>query len=486
MSNFTNGRPAKNGIALVSAATLLFLGSGCISTDSASDRRLAIDLAGEHVAPGGGIDAIEADPTFPPETWNGETPLTSATAVRVAMARDTSVRRTLAAVDIARADLAQADRAPNPMIEAALGVPLDGMTGAPAMAMVAQQLTWLWTRPYRVDATDAELQAKIMEAAWSIVALDARVRRVHAAAIVAASRVDVDREFAEATSRLKFVVASLFDAGEASRIDLDRVRVEAAEAAVAAEASDNQARITRLDLLAAMGLPRHEAGFDVAMEPTDADATADIPTEIRVIELAATARLDVAAAGCRVLAAESRSGLAGLRRLPEVSATLGWNRNFGERDALMPGIAVRLPIFDDGLPAIAAADGRLHDAVLAHLESRRQAIADARRSRDQLILAQVRRRGHEQSVLGPAKSAENLASTAYAEGVVDLTVVLLAQKRRINAQRHILDFRLEELIARIDLVQQVGGSLSLDPVIPVVPRFDERLAAEDPPRENVQ
>ena len=89
-------------------------------------------------------------------------------------------------------------------------------------------------------------------------------------------------------------------------------------------------------------------------------------------------------------------------------------------------------------------------------------------------------------MVGPAKSAENLASTAYAEGVVDLTVVLLAQQRRIKAQRHTLDFRLEEAIARIDLVQQVGGSLSLEPVVPAVPRFDERLAADDSPRENVR
>ena len=483
MPHLIDGRAASRGITLVFVATLLLPLSGCISTDSAPDRRLAIDLAEDHLAQPGGIDAIETDPTLPPEIWNGETPLTSDIAVQVAMARDTGIRRTLAAVEVARADLAQADRAPNPMIQAALGVPLDGMAGAPAMAVVAQQLTWLWTRPCRLDATDAELQASILEAAWTIVSLDAEVRRAHAAAIVATARVDVDREFAETTGRLEFTVAHLFDAGEASRIDLDRIRVEAAEAAVASDASDDMARIARLDLLAAMGLPRYDTDFEVSAEMTDTD---EIPTELRVIELAATARLDVAAAGCRVLAAESRSGLAGLRRLPEVGATLGWNRNFRKRDALMPGIAVRLPIFDDGLPAIAAADGRLHDAVLTHLESRRKAIVEARRSRDRLILAEARRRGHEERVLGPAKSAENLASTAYTEGVVDLTVVLLAQQQRIKAQRHTLDFRLEEAIARVDLVQRVGGSLSLDPVVPVVPRFDERLAADDSPRENVR
>lgn len=486
MPDPTDSHPALRGLATVSTATLVFALAGCLSPDSTPDRRFAVDLASDRIESHADLDALQSDPTSDPEAWNGQSPLTSGVAVQVAMSRDAGVRRTLAAIDVARADLAQADRAPNPMVEAAFGIPLDGMTGAPAMAMAAQQLTWLWTRPYRLDAADAELQASVLDAAWSIVTLDAKVRSAHATAIVAAARVDVDQEYAEATGRLEFVVSRLFDAGEASRIDLDRIRVEAAEAAVAADASDDVARLARLDLLVVMGLPGHHAGFDVVSEDADGEWTTGIPAEDRVIELAATARLDVAAAGCRILAAESRAGLAGLRRLPEVSATLGWNRSFQRRDAMMPGLAVRLPIFDDGLPAIAAADGRLHDAVLAHLESRREAIAEARRSRDRLVIAEVRRRGYEEHVLEPAGSAENLASTAYAEGVVDLTVVLLAQQRRIQAERRTLDYRLEEAKARIHLVQQVGGSLELDPVVPVVPPFDERLAADDSSSEHVR
>lgn len=405
-------------------------------------------------------------------------------AVRVAMSRDTGLRRALADVAVARAELAQADRAPNPMVELALGFPIDGMSGGPAMAAVAQQLTWLWTRPTRLDAADAELKSEILDAGWSIVETDARVRRAHAAAAIAFDRIAVEEAYAAATRNLERLVAGLVEAGEASRIDLDRIRVEAAEAAVAAESSHIAARRARLVLLAEIGLPGGSDEFEVSS--TLEGTTSPIPEEELVVDLAATARLDVAAAGCRVVAAEARVGLADLRRLPEVGAGLAWNRTFSQRRGIVPGVQASIPIFDDGLPAIAAADAGLHRVVLAHLEIRRRAVANARLARTRLVLARDRRVGYEERVLEPAASAERLASSAYAEGVVDLTVVLLAQQRRIQAERRVLDQRLAEADAWIELLLGVGGSFDLTPMVPTIPDHDERVALEQPRSQEIR
>lgn len=454
------------GIIILSATLV-----SCISTDAAKDRADAIDLADDRLPDGDLSVPLAADPTDLPAGWPTEVSLDPDEAVRIAMSRDVAVRKALADIDRMRAGLAQADRAPNPMIQVAFGIPIDGMTGAPAMAALVQQLTWLWTRPHRLSAADAERQASIFSAGDAIISLDAEVRRRHAAAVNASRRAAVDRDHADSTNRLSRVLETLLEIGESSRIDLDRALVESSEARIAAEASESSARISRLDLLAAMGLPDADPDFTLVPDDVD-DPDAMLLSESLIADLAATARLDVAASGCRILATEARMGLAETRRLPEVEAALAWNRNFVEREAVLPGVKMSIPILDDGSPAIAAAAADLMLANLDLLQTRRRAIAEARNARERLVQATQRRVGYDQSVLEPAARAENLAVEAFDEGVVDLTVVLLAQRRRIEAERRALQFRLDEVVARVDLLESVGGSFEIAPEPPILPELD--------------
>ena len=148
-----------------------------------------------------------------------------------------------------------------------------------------------------------------------------------------------------------------------------------------------------------------------------------------------------------------------------------------DRQALMPGGIVTVPLFDDGTPAIAGAEADLRNAALALLEVRRTAITEARNARERLVRATGRRRGYDLTILGPAERAERLARTAYEEGVIDLTVVLMAQRRRIEADRHSLTYHLEEITANIDLLESVGGSLEAPIEPPTMPnRNEERVA----------
>ena len=439
--------------------------TACISTDPADDRREAVSIGLDRIDQPRLASRLEELPNRPLPEWPPSTPLDAEDAVSLAMSRDAEVRRSLVAIDRARAQLAQVDRAPNPMIEFMIGFPIDGLSGAPAMAMAVQQLTWLWTRPHRLTAADADRQAAMLGAGRAIIRLDAKVRRRHANAVNAKRRAELDREYALSTAGFSKILESLFEVGEASRIDVDRMLVESNHALVSAEASESTARLARLELLSAMGIPDADPDFEVV--GTTADDSDAPPSEEMVIELAATGRLDVAASGFRILAMEARHGLAETRRLPEVKAALGWNRNFMERQALMPGGILTVPLFDDGTPAIARARADLREAALLLLEVRRRAITEARDARERLVRAVGRRRGYERTILEPAARAERLARTAYEEGVIDLTVVLMAQRTRIEADRHSLAYHLEEVTANIDLLESVGGSLEtpLDPSI---------------------
>lgn len=462
-------RPSRIHGVIAASIGVIAVGPGCISSDPATDRLRVDEIAGSRLEDRFDATNVARSPVLPPPAWNFIDPLDADTAVRVAFQRDAGIRAALADLDLARAELAQADLPPNPAIDLAIGVAIDGMSGAPAIAGVTQQLTWIWTRDARVDARDAARRAAILEAAGSMIALDAEVRRLHTAVVAGDAMYELDAAHAEATRRTVETVASIVDVGEASRVDLDRALVDAAESAAAATAAGSDARRARIELLNAMGCPDRDPAFET-IGTLDVDRS--IPDEPRIVELARSARLDVAAARMGVVEAEAGHRLAGAARWPEVGVGAAWNRNFVDRQAVLPGAKVTLPILDDGSTQVAAARARLEAARLHLLDVRRDAIGSARSTREALVRSTRRCVDYAETVLEPAIEAERLAESAYREGVIDLTVLLLAQQRRVEVERRLVEYRLASQVERITLEESVGGSFDLDPLPPVIPPID--------------
>lgn len=450
--------------------------AGCISTDAGDDRAAVIAQAGTRV-PLATEASLEADPAQPPAAWTVDEPLDADRAVAVAMERDPAVRRALERIDLARAELADQDRAPNPMIEFGFGAPIDGMAGAPAMAMLAQQVTWLWTRPGRLEAADARRDAAMFDAATAIVALDARVRRAHARAASAERTAMIAEEVASTSERMRGLLDRLFDEGEATRVEVDLALVESNRLLVEADAAVETTRERRLELLAAIGLPDGDPDairLEATALPLDG---AEVPAEESLVDLATTARFDVAAAGSRLDAARAEAELAGLTRLPEVSVNLMWNRNFMDRQALLPGAGITLPIFHDGTPKIAAAAASYRIAALDLLEIQRTAAAEARTARSRWIRAATLASGIERQVVEPARASERLGEARRREGVGDDAAILESRLVRLLAERSLVDQQLAATLAGIDLVEAVGGDLDATPVVPFdSPTDGERTA----------
>ena len=84
-------------------------------------------------------------------------------------------------------------------------------------------------------------------------------------------------------------------------------------------------------------------------------------------------------------------------------------------------------------------------------------------------------------MLIPATEAEVLAEAAYREGVIDLTVLLLAQKRRITAERRLVNYQFTAISDRIALQEQVGGSFDIPASPPVVPDIDQTTVTKVTP-----
>ncbi|HCA39989.1 MAG TPA: hypothetical protein DEO92_09975, partial [Phycisphaerales bacterium] len=66
-------------------------------------------------------------------------------------------------------------------------------------------------------------------------------------------------------------------------------------------------------------------------------------------------------------------------------------------------------------------------------------------------------------LLPAAAAALRRSQSAYSEGVVDLTVLLLAQEHHIAAERTLVAQRLKEATALIELRHAVGGTFETLP-----------------------
>jgi outer membrane protein TolC len=100
------------------------------------------------------------------------------------------------------------------------------------------------------------------------------------------------------------------------------------------------------------------------------------------------------------------------------------------------------------------------------IQVRRNAVSEARtnlevwrRSEEQALL-------YNQTVIRPALEAQELSAQAYKEGEIDLTVLLLAQRELIQAQRRLLRYQAAATTDLVALELSVGGSFELPLELP--------------------
>ena len=173
---------------------------GCISANPLPDRNQTARLADGRTGSDLPIqDAWALDFSQASEAWDGIAPLTMDTAITVTLQNDPDLRLELTRVAQARADLAQSSLPPNPVIGVAIGAPIDGGGGAPAMVELMQQLTWLWTMDDRIDLQDERLASAILSAAQRTVDRASEVRTAFARALAARDLIEIETAYIETT-----------------------------------------------------------------------------------------------------------------------------------------------------------------------------------------------------------------------------------------------------------------------------------------------
>lgn len=448
---------------------LLLLGlAGCISANPKEQLDRTASLATGRTGTALELqDAWSRPYTDREGPWDGMSPLDLDTALRVALRNDPGLRRQLALVAEHKADLSQASLPPNPLLNFGIGIPIDGMSGAPATVQVMQQITWLWTMSDRIDVENERMQAMILAAAGKTVDRSAQVRAGFMNVLWAQELVSLREQYTETTTKTVSLINALTEVGELPDVELQRFQLDHSTASARLVDAQRALRTRKISLLRFMGWPEHDLDWHAEGDLAAGVLHSPSPEE-DVIARAELVRLDIAAAERQVASAEASARLAGLSRLPKVGIGSAWNRNFMDRTAIVSGASVTIPILDDGSAKIAKAAARLETARIDAAIVREDAIQEAREALNQWSRARTQVSLYEGGIVALARSVFERSSKAFEAGITSSTELLLTQQRLIEMEVELLRERHRASISWIELENAVGGSFDLPLERPIV------------------
>lgn len=374
--------------------------------------------------------------------------LTLEQALEEAAARSPAIIAAEAEVEAMRARLRQAGFRINPELSvevenfAGSGIYREVGNGVQATVSVSQRLDLGGRRSSRISAAQASLAAQEIRLAIARAELGQSVRTQFAAAAAVRDRLELAKSNNERARELARIADELVAAGREPPLRALRARANAAQADAAlrgAEAADTAARRTLASLFGASELLGGVTGQlePFALEGVDPVATLDV----RLAEaerLAAEAELRQQQAAGRL---DPSVGL-GVRRLQATGDT-----------ALVAGVTLPIPIFDQNQGNIAAARSSIRSAEARRNAAIAAAGAQINNAQTNLVAARARVTALESVAAPQAAEALRLANLSYRAGRLSLLELLDAQDAFASAQSELIDARLALAEATATLVR---------------------------------
>ncbi len=432
---------------------------------------VAVPLAGACVPPAARqgtrpVERLLADRGLTPPAWSAldtatrpaipTGPLSADAAVRIALTRSPHVRAVLADVGMASADLWQASRLPNPVVEALAGAPAAKGPGLTSIGLGFSIVSAL-QRPLRQRIAAAELRSVEQRVADALVGVAVQVQRAIVDVQHAQQSLELTQSVATAAAAAAGAARAIRDAGNLPEY------VVASEDAMAAQGVADVAESEVALLLARAELGRLLGAGTADSLWTIADRLGDpLPEQWMLAaldSLALARRLDIAAALESAQSAFAAVGLSNRFRLL-ADGTIG---AFSERepDGRFVGAngAIPLPIFDGGGARVAKARAILakrtaeHDALVvgahAAVRSAWASYDGARRRAVQLRTAVL-----------PARRRVLLESQLQVNAMALPVFALLQAKQAESDAAHMyLDALRDYWSARAELERATGGML---------------------------
>ncbi len=431
--------------------------------------------------------------------------LTADEAVQLCLLNNPQVRNAFLSIGIARADVVQAGLYTNPSLALAVRFP-DGGGLVNIEAALAQRIANLWLVPLRRRAAQAELDQRILDVAREVSILALQTRDQYYQAVAADRRLLIAGENSALAAQLRDAALTRQQAGAGGQIDVNLARAGVLDARLAAHEADLAAYQARRQLVALLGLstPPDELTLADALPSPLALAV----SELQVVALAKSHRLDLQAAQQVVAAAEARVrqekrsvfadvelGLSVERSDRPASSDGGYLGNAaratvdagalslpppnpsdaGQDVILGPALSLSLPIFDQNQAQIARAElahrqtlAAMHALQLDVIQSARAALQQARTAAEVAAL-------YRDELIPLLETNLELSGEAYRAGRTAFLSVLEVQRELLKSRTRHVEAQRDAARAVVELEMAVGL-----PIADIVSRATEHHGGPAP------
>jgi cobalt-zinc-cadmium efflux system outer membrane protein len=381
-------------------------------------------------------------------------------AVQIALLRNPTLLATYEELSLAQADLVQAGLLKNPVFGVA-GVPSEHDTLSPAViGSVAVDFLDLLTLPARKTIAGAQLEAVKARVGDAVLELAARVRVAYFEVQAAGQSVAMHRTIADAAGASGELARRQRDAGNASELDAANQVALAEQAQLDLARAEGEVAATRERLTRLMGVWGGETRWRVPERLPELPA-ADGALE-HLESLAMTQRLDVAAARREVeVLGRTLSFVRSTRFTGPLQAQVELDPMSDGRLALGPGIALAVPLFDQGQATVARVE-----ATLRQSQHRLDAVAltarsEVRSARDRVVLARRVVERYRASLVPMRERIVTLSQEQYDAMLLGAYQLIAAKQGAVRAYGEYIDAVRDYWIARSDLERAVGGRLGM-------------------------
>ena len=392
-------------------------------------------------------------------------PLTADAAVQVALLNNRNLQATYEDLGVAQADLVGAGLLRNPVFDGSVRFAKGG--GSPNLDFgVAFDFLDVFFLGLRKQMAAAQLEVAKVNVSSAVLGLAGETRVAFFQLQAAEQAVELRQQVERATAASVELATRLREAGNNLPLDLANERAlheESKLARAAAEADVLQRREALNRLMGAWG-PRTEWKATARLPEPPTEALPDVDLERRAVERS----LELQAARAQVNVAARELGVTRpLGYLSDLELGAIAERDDGEWEA-GPSVALPLPIFSQGQPAVARARAELRRARQRH-EATGVEVRSAVRAAHARTESLRQRLAHHRSVLLPLRgSIVEETQLQYNAMQIGAFQLLQAKRDEIEAGGTYLNLLREYWIARTQLELILSG------------RMPAALAAETP------
>lgn len=381
--------------------------------------------------------------------------LTADTAVQIALLNNRNLQASYESLGIAQADLVEAGLLDNPVFSLTLYF---GDAGTSPEASIVQDFVNLLSLSARKKGGEAAAQRVTLQVANDAVELARQVQAQYYTVVGDTQALELARQVVAATEAAAELAERQRAAGNLSLRDQTLQQAFYAQTLLELAQSEAQLASNRERLNRLMGVWGRDAAWRTSARLPDVPAT--LPAIDRAEAQAVAQRLDLAAAKKDAEAsAQALSLTRQLRYLGPLGLGVAYKREPDAGRFVGPTVALGLPLFNQGQPAIARAEAqsrRSQERVTALAVEIR---SEAREARTRLAASHEMVRHYVKVMLPLQQTIVDETQKFYNGMLVGVYDLLLAKQTQVQTARQYISANREFWLAWTDLERALGGKL---------------------------